>query len=136
MNLFFAFLHGEQALVGLGFAALIGLVGFPLLGYLLVRHTKLSVKILALAYFIVAAGACGGFALGAPDTTYIPTLTVFFIAFIYTIPWNVITILALYWFAGQNMSDNEVAMVMLMGACINATLLYFIAIKIRERFTI
>lgn len=136
MNLFLAFLHGEQALVGFCFAALIGLVGIPLSGYLFLRHTKLSVKIFALAYFIIAASACGGFALGAPDTAYIPILTVFFIAFIYTLPWNVITIVALHWFAGQNISDNEVAVVMLMGAGINATLLYFIAIKIRKRFTI
>ena len=134
MNLSLGFFHGEQALVGLIFAAVLVLLGFPLLVYVWLRHTKISEQKLALAYFIVAAGACGVFALGAPDTPYIPILTVFYCAFIYTLPWSAITIVALYVFANQSMSDSEVAMVMLMGAGINTMLLYFLAKKIRERF--
>ena len=134
MNLFLAFPHGEQALVGFIFVAVIVLLGLPLFSYVWLRHTKLPVKLLALVYFIVTAGACGVFALGAPDTPYIPILTVFYCAFIYTLPWSAITIVALYVFANQSMSDSEVAMVMLMGAGINTMLLYFLAKKIRERF--
>ena len=51
MNLSLAFLHGEQALVGFVLAAVTVLVGFPLLVYVWLRHTKLSEKKLALAYF-------------------------------------------------------------------------------------
>ena len=131
MNLFLAFLHGEQALIGFIFAAITVLLGFPLLVYVWLRHTKLSEKKLAIAYFIVAASACGAFALRVPDSAYIPIFTVFYIAFILTLPWNVITIVALYVFDNQFMSDNEVTLVMLMGAGINTMLLYFFAKKIR-----
>lgn len=131
MNLSLAFLHGEQALVGFIFAAVIVLLGSPLLIYVWLRHTKLSEKKLALAYFIVTAGACGMSALGIPDSAYIPVLTVSYVAFIYTLPWNVITIFALYFFGNQYMSNNEVVLVMLMGAGINAMLLYFFAKKMR-----
>ena len=131
MNLFLAFLHGEQAFVGFIFAAVIALLGFPLLVYVWLRHTKLSEKKLALAFFIVTASACGMVALGAPDSAYIPIFTVFYVAFIYTLPWNVITIFALYVFGNQYMSDHEAVLVMLMGAGINTMLLYFFAKKIR-----
>jgi hypothetical protein len=131
MNLSLAFLHGEQVLVGFIFTAVIVLLGFPLLIYVWLRHTKLSEKKLALAYFIVTAGACGMLALGVPDSAYIPTLTVAYFAFILTLPWNVITIVALYVFGNQFMSDKEAVLVMLMGAGINTMLLYFFAKKMR-----
>ena len=129
MNLSLAFLHGEQALVGFVFAAVTVLVGFPLLVYVWLRHTKLSEKKLALVYFIVTASACGVFALS--DSTSLPLFIPSYIAFIFTMPWNLITIFALYWLGNQYMSDNEVALVMLMGAGINTMLLYFFAKKIR-----
>ena len=129
MNLSLAFLHGEQALVGFVFAAVTVLVGFPLLVYIWLRHTKLSEKKLALVYFIVTASACGVFALS--DSTSLPLFIPSYIAFIFTMPWNLITIFALYWLGNQYMSDNEVALVMLMGAGINTMLLYFFAKKIR-----
>ena len=135
MNLFLAFLHGEQALIGFLFAAVTVLLGFPLLVYVWLRHTKLSEKKLALAYLIVTVGACGMFALGTPDSAYVPILTVFYIAFLYTLPWNVITIFALYVFGNQDMSDHEIVFVMLMGAGINTMLLYFLAKKIRGSVT-
>ena len=81
MNLSLAFLHGEQALVGFIFAAVIVLLGFPLLTYVLLRYTKLSEKKLALAYFILTASTCGVFLLGGLDSAYIPLFTVFYIAF-------------------------------------------------------
>ena len=129
MNLSLAFLHGEQALVGFVFAAVTVLVGFPLLVYIWLRHTKLSEKKLALVYFIVTASACGVFALS--DSTSLPLFIPSYIAFIFTMPWNLITIFALYWLGNQYMSDNEVGLVMLMGAGINTMLLYFFAKKIR-----
>ena len=58
MNLSLAFFHGEQAFVSLLFAALIALLGFPLLVYVWLRHTKLSERIPALVYFMVTASAC------------------------------------------------------------------------------
>src|SRR5690349_276121 len=123
MNLSLAFFHGEQAFVAFIFVAFTVLFGVPLLGYVWLRHTKLSEKKLALAYFIVTASACGVFALGGLDSAYIPLLTVFYIAFIYTLPWSLITIIALHVFGNQNMSDNEIVVVMLMGAGINSMLL-------------
>jgi hypothetical protein len=130
MNLSLAFFHGEQALVGLLFAALIALFGFPLLVYVWLRHTKLSERIPALVYFIVTASACV-IVLGAHNPAFLPLLTIFYIGFILTLPWNVITIFALYWFGNQYMSDREIAFVMLMGAGINTMLLYFLAKKLR-----
>lgn len=132
MNLSLAFFHGEQALVGFIFAAVIVLLGFPLLTYVLLRYTKLSEKKLALAYFILTAGTCGVFLLGGLDSAYIPLFTVFYIAFIYTLPWNLITVVVLHFFREQNMSDNEVVLVMLMGAGINSMLLYLLAKKMRR----
>ena len=131
MNLSLAFLHGEQALVGFILAAVIVLLGFPLLVYVWLRHTKLSEKKLALAYFIVTAGACVMLGLGVSHSEYIPTLTVFYIAFIYTLPWNVITMVASHFFGYQYMCGNEVVLVMLMGAGSNAMLLYHFARKMR-----
>lgn len=132
MNLSLAFLHGEQAFVAFIFVAFTVLFGVPLLVYVWLRHTKLSEKKLALAYFIVTASACSVFALGGPDSAYIPLLTVFYIAFIFTLLWNVVTLLALYVFDNEYMSNNEITAVMLMGAGINTMLLYFLAKKIRE----
>ena len=129
MNLSLAFLHGEQAFVAFIFVAFTVLFGVPLLVYVWLRHTKLSEKKLALAYFIVTASACGVFALS--DSTSLPLFIPSYIAFIFTMPWNLITIFALYWLGNQYMSDNEVALVMLMGAGINTMLLYFFAKKIR-----
>jgi len=136
MNLSLGFFHGEQALVGLIFAAVLVLLGFPLLVYVWLRHTKISEQKLALAYFIVAAGACGVFALSVPGPASIPILIVCYIAFILTLPWNLITAFALHLADGVYMSDHEVALVMLMGAGINTMLLYFLGKKMRERFTI
>jgi hypothetical protein len=131
MNLSLAFLHGEQAFLAFIFVAFTVLFGVPLLGYVWLRHTKLSERKLALAYFIVTGSACGVFALGGLDSAYIPLLTVFYIAFIFTLPWNVISIFALYWFGNQYMSNHEIAFVMLLGAGINTMLLYFLAKTIR-----
>jgi len=129
MNLSLAFFHGEQAFVGFVLAAVTVLLGFPLIVYVWLRHTKLSEKKLALAYLIVTVSACGVFALS--DSTSLPLFIPSYIAFIFTMPWNLITIFALYWLGNQYMSDNEVALVMLMGAGINTMLLYFLAKKIR-----
>ena len=132
MNLSLAFFHGEQALVGFIFAAVIALLGFPLLIYVWLRHTKVSEQILALTYFIVTASACVVMALSTPDPTSVPLLTIVYIAFIFTLPWNVITIFVLYAYGNQYMTDREVAFVMLMGAGINTMLLYFLAKKLRR----
>ena len=129
MNLCLAFFHGEQAFVGFVLAAVTVLLGFPLIVYVWLRHTKLSEKKLALAYLIVTVSACGVFALS--DSTSPPIFITSYIAFIFTMPWNLITIFALYWIGNQYMSDNEVALVMLMGAGINTMLLYFFAKRIR-----
>jgi hypothetical protein len=132
MNMSLAFFHGEQALVSLLFAALIALLGFPLLVYIWLRHTKVSVLLLALVYFTVTASACGVMAFHEHAPPSILLLTVFYIGFILTLPWNVISIFALYWFGNQYMSDREIGFVMLLGAGINTMLLYFLAQKIRS----
>ena len=132
MNLSLAFFHGEQALVGFIFAAVIALLGFPLLIYVWLRHTKVSEQILALTYFIVTASACAVMAFDAHGPPHVLLLTIFYIGFILTLPWNVITIFVLYAYGNQYMTDREVAFVMLMGAGINTMLLYFFAKKMRS----
>lgn len=135
MNLSLGFFHGEQALVAFILVAVVVLFGVPLVGYVWLWHTKLSERTLALAYFIVTVSACGVFDLGVLDSAYIPLLTVFYIAFIFTLPWNMITILALYVFGNQYMGETEIVVVMLMGAGINTMLLYLLAKKIRGSVT-
>ena len=131
MNLSLAFFHGEQVLVALLFAALLALLGFPLLVYIWLRHTKLPVQLLALVYFIVTASACAVMAFDAHRPPHVLLLTIFYIGFILTVPWNIISIVALYWFGNQYMSNHEIGFVMLLGAGINTMLLYFFAKRIR-----
>ena len=133
MNISLAFLHGSQVLVGFVFAAVIVLLGFPLLLYVWLWRTKVSERKLAIGYLVVTASACGVVALSSPGSATIFIFTAFFIAFIFSLPWNVITIVAISFIAHQNMSDNEFALIMLLGAGINSMLLYFAAKKMRNR---
>jgi hypothetical protein len=133
MNLSLAFLHGEQALVGFIFAAAIVLLGFPLLLYVWLWHTKVSERKLAFAFLMLTAGTCGVVALSAPSSASILVFTAFFIAFTFSLPWNLITFAALYIAGNLNVSDQEFALVMLLGAGINTMLLYFASKKMRSK---
>jgi hypothetical protein len=131
MSLFLAFLHGEQALVGFIFAAVLALLGVPLLLYVWLWHTRVSELKLAVAYLIITAGACGIVAFNTPDSASILIFTAFFIAFIFSLPWNVITFGVLWLTGNSNVGDREFALVMLLGAGMNTMLVYFAAKKMR-----
>jgi len=131
MNLSLAFFHGEQVIVGFIVAAVIVLLGFPLLLYVWLWRTKVSELKLAIAFLVVTASACGVVALSSPGSASILIFTAFFIAFIFSLPWNVITFVVIGMVAHLRISDNEFALIMLLGAGINSMLLYFAAKKMR-----
>jgi hypothetical protein len=131
MNFSLAFLHGEQVVLGFIFAAAIVLLGLPLLLYVWLRHTRLSERKLAFAFLMLSTGVCSVIAFSTPDSGSIFVFTAFFIAFIFSIPWSVITYAALYLAGNLHIGDHEFALVMLLGAGINTMLLYFAAKKMR-----
>jgi hypothetical protein len=127
-----AFLHGEQVLVGLGLAALITLIVIPLLLYFWLWHTKISELQLATAYFILMAVVCGSLAFSTSNPTSIFQLTVVGLGFLLTLPWNLLAGWLFSLAINTGLSDRQLAVVMLLGAAINAVLLYFAAIKMRR----
>ena len=119
-------------LIGLLFAGVIVLVGFPLLLYVWLWHTKVSELKLTFAYFISVALLCVALALNPNDPTSILSLTAFLVSFILTLPWSVVAGWVLSEVRNSALSDREFAVVMLFGAGLNAVLLYFIAAKMRR----
>lgn len=132
MNFLFAFLHGEQVLIAIVLAGIVVVVGIPLLLYLWLWNTKLSELHLALAYFISVAALCVGLAVTPPDPTSILTLAIFSLSFILTLPWGPLVGWLASQFRSSVLSDSEFSLVMLVGAGINAVILYFIALKMRR----
>ena len=130
MNLSLAFLHGEQALIGLVLAGLIALIGIPLLLYLWLWHTKVSELKLAIAYLVLVAILCVVFTRTRFPLSML-SLTPFALAFILTLPWSAVAIWAL---EGRDaaINDHEFAVTMVLGAGINAVLLYLAAVKMRR----
>ena len=132
MNLSLAFFHGEQALVGLTLAGLIALIGVPLVLYVWLRHTKLSELKLTLTYAFLMAVVCGLSAFIPGDPRSVFQLTIYTLALILSLPWNVITLAAMSMAHHSDFSDREFAFVMLLGAGVNAVILFFIAKKLRR----
>ena len=132
MNFLFAFLHGEQVLIGLLLAGIVVLVGVPFLLYLWVWNTRLSETHLAVGYFMSVAALCVGLAVTPSDPTSILALAAFSVSFILTLPWSPLAGWLVSEFRDSALSDRAFSVVMLIGAGINAVILYFIAVKIRR----
>lgn len=131
MNLYLTFLHGQQGLVALLLAGAIALLGIPVL-YVWLWHTKVSELKLAIAYFMIAPVMCAELAFGAFDPVAMLPLTASALGFILSLPWSVVLGWVLSEVLDVELGDRRFAVVMLLGAGVNAVLLYFAAVKMRR----
>ena len=131
MSLPLAFLHGEQVLVALGLAGLIALIGVPVVLYVWLWRTKISEFKLALAYLILMAILCGVFSSNN-DPTAMFSLTLSGLGFVLSLPWSVLAGWLLSTAFNSDVGDGTIAILMMVGASINAVLLYFAAVKMRR----
>lgn len=127
-----AFLHGEQALVGIVLAGLIALIGVPLLLYVWLWHTKVSELQLACAYLVFVAVLCVVYASSVNDPPSMLSLTPSLLGFILTLPWSAVVGLGVSEMFDWQLSDGKFALIMMLGALINSVLLYFAAVKMRR----
>ena len=132
MNLPLAFLHGEHVLAALGLAGLIALIGVPVVLYVWLWHTKVSEFKLALAYLILMAILSGVFSSTSDDPTAMFSLTLSGLGFVLSLPWSALAGWALSSAFNYDVSDDRIAILMMVGASINAVLLYFAAGKMRR----
>ena len=132
MSFFLAFLHGEQALVGIALACVIALIGVPLVLYVWLWHTRLSELQLACAYLVLVAALCAVYTTGRTGVPSILILFPSFLGFILTLPWSAIAGWGLSEMFNWDLSDGALAIVMMLGALINSVLLYFLAVKMRS----
>jgi hypothetical protein len=130
-----AFLHGEQALVGMVLAGLIALIGVPLILYVWLWHTRVSELQLAGAYLILMAVLCAVFSSGTNNPASMLSITPWMLAFILTLPWSAIAGFGLSAIFDWQMSDGAFAIMMMGGALVNSVLLYFAAVKMRRLIT-
>lgn len=133
MNLFLAFFHGEQALVAFGLGGLIIVVAVPLVFYVWLRRTKSSERALTLIYAISTAVLCGLSAFQSDDPVSVFQLTVFTLAGVLTMPWNVITLIVITLAApNTDIRDREIVVTMLLGGGVNTMILFYIAKKAKS----
>lgn len=132
MNVSLALLHGEQVFFSLVFAALIALVGVPLVLYVWLWHTKISELRLSLAYLIFMAILAAVFGSNPSAARSMLALTASSLGFILTLPWNLLIGWALSKVLNSEGDDSEIAILMLLGAGVNAVLLYLAAVKLRR----
>ena len=133
MNLPLAFLHGEWILVPLGLAVLIALIGVPLVLYIWLWRTKISELKLAIGYLLFVAVLCFMFGSSGPaNPASILWNTASALGFILTLPWNLLATWVFSNLRGSEVSDHDIAIMMLLGGGVNAVLLYLIAIKLRR----
>jgi len=129
MNLSLAFFHGEQALVALALGGLIVVVAVPLVFYVWLRRTNSSERTLTYTYAVSTAVFCVLMAVTTYDELSLSHLTVATIAFILTLPWNVITLVAVSVAGNADIGNREIIAAMLLGAGVNAWILFLIAKK-------
>ena len=130
MNLSPAFFHGEQALAAFALSGLIIVIAVPLVFYVWLRQTKSSERTLTLTYAISTAVLCGLSAFPSEDPVSLFHLTVVTLAGILTLPWNLITLIAISLAApNSDISDREIVVTMLLGAGVNTMILFFLAKK-------
>jgi len=130
MNLLLAFFHGEQALAAFALSGFIIVVAVPLVFYVWLRQTKSSERTLTLIYAISTAVLCGLSAFHSEDPVSVFQLTVFTLAGLLTMPWNVITLIAITLAAPNlDISDREIVVTMLLGGGVNTMVLFYLAKK-------
>ncbi|MEN3327107.1 MAG: hypothetical protein V7638_1914 [Acidobacteriota bacterium] len=136
MNLSPAFFHGEQALVAFFLAALIIVGGVPLIFYIWLRHTKSSELKLTYTYVLSTAVLCVLMAFTIHDKLSLFHLTVATVAFVLTLPWNVITLCVVSYAGNSDIGSREVLATMFLGAGVNAMILFFLAKKARSAWKV
>ena len=136
MNLSLAFFHGEQALVALVLGGLIVVAAVPLVFYVWLRHTKSSALKLTYIYVVSTAVLCVLIAVTTDDQLSLFHLTVATVAFILTLPWNVITLYAVSFAGNSDIGDREMIAAMLLGAGVNAWILFLLAKKAKDRWKV
>ena len=136
MNLSLAFFHGEQALVALVLGGLIVVVAVPLVFYVWLRHSKSSELKLTYIYVLSTAVFCALMALTTYDEVSLFHLTVATVAFILTLPWNLITLFVVSFAGNSDIGNSEILSAMLLGAGVNAWILFFLAKKAKKNWKV
>ena len=129
MNLSPAFFHGEQALVALVLGGFIIVVAVPFVFYVWLRRTSSSERTLTYTYAVTTAVLCVLMAATTYDELSLLHLTVATVAFILTLPWNVITLVAVSVAGNADIGNREIIAAMLLGAGVNAWLVFLLAKK-------
>ena len=129
MNFSLAFFHGEQFLVSMAVAGLIVVITAPLVFYIWWR-TKSSERTLTLAY-VIAVAVCALNTIPA-DGSSLFQFTMFTTAGILALPWNLITIVAIDLTNNSNVSDGESMVATLLGAGVNAVIIFYGARRLRR----
>ena len=127
MNLSLAFFHGEQALVALVLGGLIVVAAVPLVFYVWLRHTNSSERTLTYTYAVATAVLCVLMAVTTYAELSLFHLTVATVAFILTLPWNVITLVTVSVAGNADIGNREIIAAMLLGAGVNAWILFLLA---------
>ena len=137
MNLFLALFHGEQALVALVFGGFIVVITVPVIFYTWLRHTKSSERKLTTIYVVSTAVLCALSALTMRYELSLFALTVATAAFILTLPWNAITLIAITLAApNSDISDREILVTMVLGGGVNAMILFYLAKKAKKSWKV
>lgn len=132
MNLFLAFFHGEQALVGFLFAGIIVLICVPLVFYVWLWRTRSSPLKLTLIYLVSTAVLCVLSLIPTENPISLFHVTTATLTGILTLPWNVITLLPVALSDISEISRTEGVVAVLLGAGVNAWILFFLATKARR----
>ena len=128
MNFSLAFFHGEQFLVSMAVAGLLVVITAPLVFYIWWR-TKSSERTLTLAY-VIAVAVCALNTIPA-DGSSLFQFTMFTTAGILALPWNLITIVAID-HTNSYVSDGESMVATLLGAGVNAVIIFYGARRLRR----
>ena len=136
MNLSLAFFHGEQALVALFLGGLIIVAAVPLVFYVWLRHTSSSERALTYTYAVSTAVLCVLMAATSYDELSLIHLTVATVAFILTLPWNVITLVTVSVAGNQDVGNREIIAAMLLSAGVNSWILFLLAKKAKKAWKV
>jgi len=136
MNLSLAFFHGEQAIVALVLGGLIIVAAVPLVFYVWLRHTSSSERALTYTYAVSTAVLCVLMAATSYDELSLIHLTVATVAFILTLPWNVITLVTVSVAGNQDVGNREIIAAMLLSAGVNSWILFLLAKKAKKAWKV
>ena len=136
MNFSLAFFHGEQALMALVLGGLIIVAAVPLVFYVWLRHTSSSERALTYTYAVSTAVLCVLMAATSYDELSLIHLTVATVAFILTLPWNVITLVTVSVAGNQDVGNREIIAAMLLSAGVNSWILFLLAKKAKKAWKV